>query len=486
VQLLDQTPASVVTTTLALPPVARARPSLKERLFAPVDIASLVFFRIAFGGIMLWEVWRYFANGWIFFHFIEPRWHFTYYGFDWVRPWPGGWMYVHFAALALMALLIMLGLWYRVATTAFFLGFSYVFLLDEARYLNHFYLVALVSFLLIFVPAHRAFSIDSVTRLTKRSATAPAWALWLLCFQVAVPYFLGGVAKLNGDWLQGQPLRAWLADRTDVPFIGHLFHEIWMVALLNYGSLLFDLLIVPALLWRRTRPFAFVLAMVFNVLNWQLFSIGIFPWFMAAATTLFLRPDWPRVILGRLRHGSTEGNTSSEAKLPSRKRIITALLVVYASIQVLVPLRHLVYPGNVSWTEEGHRFAWHMKLRDKEAVARFFATDRSTGWRREMNPLYYLTEDQYDEMSGRPHMILQFAHYLADQLRAEGHREIVINSLVRASLNGRKRELLIDRSVDLAELSPGFPPAPWIEPLNSPLPHPLFGAPTQPPKKHLE
>lgn len=31
------------------------------RLFAPVDAASLVVFRVAFGLVMLWEVWHYLA-----------------------------------------------------------------------------------------------------------------------------------------------------------------------------------------------------------------------------------------------------------------------------------------------------------------------------------------------------------------------------------------------------------------------------------------
>jgi vitamin K-dependent gamma-carboxylase len=475
VQHLARTLGAAMTRTASPPRVREVGPALNRRLFEPVDISSIVFFRIAFGAIMLWEIWRYFVNGWIFFHYIQPQWHFTYYGFGWVRPWPGGGMYVHFAVLALMALFILLGLWYRVATTVFFLGFTYVFLLDEVQYLNHFYLVSLVSLLLIFVPPHRSFSIDSLTRLTEPSATAPAWALWLLRFQIGVPYFFGGIAKLNGDWLRGQPLRAWLAERSDVPLVGHVFDETWMVALFNYGSLLFDLLVVPALLWRRTRPCAVVVALVFNILNWQLFSIGIFPWFMIAATTLFLEPHWPRDVLGRLRRPVRQVDTGGEGIPPDHKRkFITALVAPYALVQILVPLRHFAYPGNVNWTEEGHRFAWHMKLRDKEAVARFFATDTTTGWRREMNPLYYLTEDQYEEMSARPRMILQFGHYLADRLHAEGHEDVMIRPLVKASLNGRKRELLIDPSVDLTEISPGIPPALWIQPLDAPLRDALF------------
>ena len=50
-------------------------------------------------------------------------------------------------------------------------------------------------------------------------------------------------------------------------------------------------------------------------------------------------------------------------------------ICVFAALQLLMPLRHWLYPGNPNWTEEGHRFAWHMKLRDKDATAVFELRD---------------------------------------------------------------------------------------------------------------
>src|SRR6476661_5165858 len=123
-------------------------PSLMERLFAPVDIGWLVFFRIAFGSIMMCEVWRYFKEGWINRYYIDPQLHFTYYGFSWVQPWEGQGMYLHFGALGCLAFCIMAGFCYRVAAALFFLGFTYVFRLDQTQFLNHFYMVCLISFLL--------------------------------------------------------------------------------------------------------------------------------------------------------------------------------------------------------------------------------------------------------------------------------------------------------------------------------------------------
>src|SRR5687767_11157820 len=176
---------------------------LCSALFKPVDISFLVYFRIAFGAIMLWEVYRFFTSDWITRYYVEPAIHFTYYGFSWVKPWPGRGMYVHFFVLAVAATCIIIGFCYRTAAAVFFLGFTYVFLLDQARYLNHFYLICLISFLLVFLPANRAVSLDALLSRKIRSDTVPAWALWVLRAQVGIAYFFGGIAKLNSDWLRG-------------------------------------------------------------------------------------------------------------------------------------------------------------------------------------------------------------------------------------------------------------------------------------------
>jgi len=283
---------------VAAPPPVDGAPSRRwtalDGHFAPVDAASLAVFRLAFGGLLLWEVWKFFTNGWIARYYVDPAFHFTYYSFEWVRPWPGQWMYVHFLVLGVLAACIALGACYRLAAGLFFLGFSYVFLLEQARYLNHLYLVCLLSFLLAIVPAHRALSFDAWLRPHPDSGVVPVWALWLLRFQVAVPYVYGGIAKLNGDWLAGEPIRSWLVERSVDSALGAWLTQEWLVYSICYGGLLFDLAIVPLLLWRRTRAVALVAALAFHLTNAYLLTIGIFPWLMIAATLLFLPPDWPR------------------------------------------------------------------------------------------------------------------------------------------------------------------------------------------------
>ena len=446
------------SVTTPLPTISLAR------LFAPVSIAPLVYFRVAFGALMLWEVWRYFDNDWIRRYYLDPTFHFTYFGFDWVRPLPDTGMYLLFGGLGVLVVCILIGLCYRLSAALFFIGLAYVFLLEQARYLNHFYLLVLISSILIFVPAHRAFSVDSLLRPGLRSQIAPTWSLWLLRGQIMIVYFFGGIAKLNGDWLQGEPMRMWLAGRTDFPIIGAYFTEECMVYLFAYGGMLFDLLFPLLVLWRPTRLPVLAVNIVFHVTNAHLFSIGVFPWMMIAANVLFLPPEWLR-----LPHvGAVREPPDQNVKSRSRHLIITGL-AVYLLVQILLPLRHLLYPGDVHWTEEGHRFSWRMKLRDKEGHARFYLTDPQTGAIWEADRWCTLTDWQFDEMIGRPDMILQFAHYLAEDARSQGYEDVEVRAWTLVSLNGRIPQTLIDHTIDLATQPRTLLPVSWITTLEQPL-----------------
>jgi hypothetical protein len=483
-----------------------------DRLAAPVDAASLALFRIAFGVLLLWEVWKYVANGWVARYYVDPTFHFTYYGFEWVRPWPGPWMHVHVTVLGALAACIALGACYRLAAALFFLGFSYLFLLEQARYLNHLYLICLLAFLLAAVPAHRVFSFDAWLRPRGGPAVAPAWALWILRFQVAVPYVYGGIAKLNGDWLAGEPVRTWLAERSAQSVLGPWLTQEWLVSALCYGGLLFDLAIVPLLLWRRTRALALAAALGFHLTNAYIFTIGIFPWLMIAATLLFLPPDWPRRAAAILRlrppHrptlGSPDAGPEWERGRPGRPGTATpperpgwprshtseidmpsvggdgepgavplpgpvptwllAVLAVYVALQLLLPLRHWLYPGDVAWTEEGHRFSWRMRLREKEQTLELLVTAPSSGLSRTMDPRQFVTAWQYEGMEGRPDMILQLAHHVAERARQQGYPDVEVRVRALTSLNGRPARDQIDPTVDLARVPRTVWPADWIVP----------------------
>lgn len=159
--------------------------------------------------------------------------------------------------------------------------------------------------------------------------------------------------------------------------------------------------------------------------------------------------------------------------LRPRQWLLLGCIVVWLAIQVLVPLRHLLYPGSPSWTEQGHRFAWQMKLRDKDAKATFFVRDPATGHEWRVAPERYLLRHQAREMESRPAMILQFAHHLArvwaEQRKIPG---VEVRARVCASLNGRKPALLIDPQRDLARVERSLRHADWILALKEPFARP--------------
>ena len=469
---------------------------LSFSLFKPVDISFLVFFRIVFGAIMSWEVYRYLTHAWISRYYIEPLINFTYYGFSWVRPWPGRGMYYHFYALGILAVCILLGFFYRIAATLFFFGFTYLFLLDQTRYLNHLYLIVLLSFLLIFVPAERALSIDCLIRPKLRSNVVPAWTLWLLRAQIGIAYFYGGIAKLSSDWLHGEPMRMWFTPFVNIPLFGVFFKQEWVLYGFVIGGLLFDLLVVPLLLWRRTRLIAYVVAVMFHLFNAVFFQIGIFPCFMLLATLIFFPPDLMRRVMRAIaaKPGTPESrlwqNADDKQRLPvptdtairalsRREKVVLVMLTLYVGFQLIFPLRHLAYPGEVNWTEEGHNFSWHMKLRTKAAQACFTVSHPASGKTWTIDPLVYIGSRQLAKMATHPDMVLQFSHYLAEEKRREGYENVEVRALVLASLNGRKPQLMIDPTVDLAKERISLWPAHWILPLTEPLPPPGSAGPQE-------
>ena len=148
------------------------------------------------------------------------------------------------------------------------------------------------------------------------------------------------------------------------------------------------------------------------------------------------------------------------------------VLVLHVLFQALFPFRHHLYPGDVAWTEEGHRFAWRMKLRDKTHTTTYVAVVPSTGETWQLQPRDYLTNAQDDEMEGRPDMILQLAHLMADRLRQQGYQDVEVYVRALTSLNGRRRRDMIDPNANLAAKERSIWPADWLVPLDEPLRRP--------------
>lgn len=406
---------------------------------------------------------RFFTHGWITADYRAARVFLPYWGLSFIRPLPGAGMFWLYGVLIAAALLIALGLFYRAAAVVFALTFSWAHLCDRANYLNHYYLVSLVALLLVFLPLDRQLSLRVWLRPADRRSQVRGWALYLLRFQFGIVWIFGGIAKLGSDWLlRGEPLRIWLAADSDLPILRHFVGWHGLPLLFSWGGLLFDLSIVPLLSWRRTRKLAFAMAVVFHGLTAQLFPIGMFPWIMLTGATLFFAPSWPRRWLGPLRDDGVAGVVLGSAQ--------RAIVAVYAVIQLLVPLRHFVYPGNTLWTEEGFRFSWRVMLIEKSGECEFTVVDganRATI----VSPRQYLTPFQARMTGTQPDMILALAHVIADDFARRGRGPVRVYADAQVSWNGRKRAPMIDPHVDLAAESDGFDAKRWILP-----------APTTPPR----
>ncbi|MFD2823760.1 HTTM domain-containing protein [Lacinutrix iliipiscaria] len=443
-----------------------------RHLFDEVDIASIIVFRIFFGAIMLWEVWRYFDKNWIYTYWIKPKYHFPHWPFLSLEPLEGDGMYYLFYLMGLLSVFIIIGLFYRISIVLFFLSFTYMFLLEQTRYLNHFYLVALLSFVMMFIPASRSFSIDALLFRKMRKSYVSNWHLWLLRFMIAVPFFFGGVAKINSDWLVGEPLGTWLSRITDFPIIGKYFTEYWMVLIMAYSGLIIDLFIVPFLIIKRTRIWAFLIGTTFHLMNARLFNIGIFPWFMIAASTLFFDPDWPRQWINKLFRKEIWIQNKvlklNDNPLNKKQKLITFGLGLWVFIMVFMPLRHFLIPGNASWTEEGHKYAWHMKLRTKRAMGLFYVKNKDGELMDIINVEQLMPYFQSRKVINRPPMIWQFAQKIKEEYKQKG-QDVSVYADIESSLNARPPQQLTNPDIDIAAEPYPVWKADWILPLTTPL-----------------
>ena len=439
----------------------------------PVPAGSAAVFRIAFGLLGVAMVLRFVANGWISEVYVEPAHHFSYYGFGWVRAWPGWGMHAHFALLGLASLGVALGYRYRLSIAAFFLLFTYIELIDKTTYLNHYYFVSLMSLLMVFLPLHRSWSLDARRGpIAQRPSTIPRGVLWMLRAQIGLVYVFAGIAKLNPDWLlHADPLRIWLYNTTDTPLIGFFVRETWMAYAMSWAGAFFDLTIVGWLLWRKSRPFAYVILVAFHVATGVLFpSIGMFPWIMIGATLLFFDPDWPARLSRRTRGASAQTTAGAPISTPPTEarplswpvRAALVLGGLFLAVQLLVPLRHLAYPGNVRWTEEGYRFSWRVLVTEKTGLVKYRVTSRATGEERLVHPDEYLTPLQVERFAHQPDMVLAAAHIIRDDFIGRGHEEVEVRADAFVTYNGRAVTRLIDPQVDLARIRPDIGPKPWL------------------------
>jgi hypothetical protein len=461
--------------------IRRIQNGISKALFNSVSIAPLIIFRIIFGALLLFGSTRFVAKGWVQSLYIDPEYYFGYLGFEWVKPLSGDWIYLPFVLMIAAAFFILIGFKYRWAAATYFLCFTYIELLDKSNYLNHYYFVSLMTFLMIWVPANRQFSVDAALKPSMRWKRTPAWTINILKFQLAVVYIFAGIAKLNYDWLvEALPLKIWLQAHHNIPFFGDFLDQEWVAYFFSWFGCFYDLFIVFFLLSRKTRPFAYIAVVVFHIVTWMLFPIGVFPWVMIFSTLIFFSARFHHQLLHVLRllfanfsMATPPFNPSINRVSSTKRKVVSFLIGIYVLIQVIVPFRYVFYPGNLYWNEEGFRFSWRVMLMHKEGHATFYVEDRSTGRMSEINNLDYLTKTQEDQMATQPDMILQFADIIHKNFKGKtveynGHQftfeDPAVHAEIYVSLNGRSSQLFVAKEHDLTALKYNLKHRNWLEP----------------------
>ncbi len=390
----------------------------------------------------------------------------------------------------------MLGAFYRISVVLFFLLFTYVELIDKANYLNHYYFVSLVTFLMIFLPANSRLSLDVAFGWTRHRKQCLVGYINTLKLQLAIVYCYAGVAKINSDWLlRAQPMKMWLSAQVHKPVLGFLFRYKATAFFFSWAGMAYDVTIPFWLSIKKTRPFAYLAVVGFHLMTGWLFPIGMFPYIMIAATLIFFSPSQHERILLWLEtkfrrnpdHGSkelpvsldpigvasrgTSGIADSGNVFPSApqaglsknySKALAGLFVAFFAIQLLFPFRYVMYPGNLFWTEQGYRFSWRVMLMEKAGFAVFTVQDAVSGRKAQANNYEYLTPQQEKMMATQPDMMVQYAHFLAREYEQRGFSEPSVTVDAFVTLNGRANKRYIDPSYNLVMAQDSWQHKTWI------------------------
>jgi len=428
--------------------------------------APLAIFRIVFGLLIFGSIIRFWAKGWIYDLYVKPVYFFSFYGFEFVKPL-GQYTYLLFAICGISALLVAVGYHYRAAAISLFVSFTYIELIDKSTYLNHYYFVSMICLLLTFLPAHVYFSFDAYRKKDLNAARIPRWTLDALKLFVCMIYLFAGLAKVNSDWLlEAQPLRIWLPAKNDIPLIGPLFNHVWVAFAFSWIGCIYDLSIPFLLLKNSTRIFAYMAVVTFHLLTALLFPIGMFPYIMIATALIFFSAEFHEKAVRTLgswinvsREFLRPDNTYQYSERVSKFKI--SLFIVFFVIQIALPFRYLLYPGELFWTEEGYRFSWRVMLMEKAGYAEFVVRG-DDGRQVTVDNKEFLTPLQEKMMATQPDMILQYAHLLRDHYSRVGYRNVQVYVDSYVGLNGRLGKPLIDPLTDLAKQHDSFEHKPWI------------------------
>lgn len=387
-------------------------------------------------------------TGWVKRILMAPRFTFTFIGFEWLQPLPGLGMYFYFFVMGSLGICIALGYKYRFSIIAFTLLWTGVYLMQKTAYNNHYYLLILISVIMAFLPANRNCSLDAKLHPAIKTDQMSAYIKWTIVLQLIIVYTYASLAKLYGDWLDFSIIEILFKRKEDYFLIGGLLQQPWLHKIVGVFGILFDLLIVPALLWKPTRKWAFFAAIFFHLFNSIVFQIGIFPFLALAFSVFFFEAELIRKIFFKKKNPYLE----NKVVVPSNKKLVMGILTLYFLIQLGLPIRHNFIKDDVLWTEEGHRMSWRMMLRSRTGNTSFKVVNNTTKNYFLVNLDDYLTQAQKYKTKSYPDFMWQFSQRLKSEYAEKGEDiSVYINS--RVSVNGKPYQPFIDPDIDMGKVS---------------------------------
>jgi hypothetical protein len=421
---------------------------LDRFLFKYIDNSPLIVFRIIFGLLIFIESIGAIFTGWVKRILIDPKFTFSFIGFEWLQPLPENWMYLYYVVMGIFGLFVMFGYKYRFSIIAFTLLWTATYLMQKSAYNNHYYLLIILSFLMIFQPANTYLSVDAKKNPSIVNHAMPQWCKYVIILQMAIVYIYGAIAKIYPDWLDTTVVEIFMSLKQHYYIIGDFIQLKGFHYFIAYSGIAFDLLVVPLLLWKRTRKFAFFASIFFHLFNSIVFQVGIFPYLSLAISLFFFEPKTVRNIFLRKK----PIYEADKVIIPKSSKYIIALLLIFFSVQIVLPLRHWVIKDDVLWTEEGHRMSWRMMLRSKVGTISYRVFNTSNNSIAQIELSDYLTNKQIKALPTNPDMIWQFAQYLKKSYKDKGiDIKVFVSSSI--SVNRKPFKRFIDPNIDLASVS---------------------------------
>ncbi|RAJ15005.1 HTTM domain-containing protein [Olleya aquimaris] len=433
---------------------------LNKFLFKHIDNSALIVFRIIFGLLCFLESVGAIFTGWVKYTLIDPKFTFNFIGFDFLQPLPGHWMYVYYAIMGCFGLLIMLGYKYRLSMIAFTLMWTATYLMQKASYNNHYYLLCLLSGIMIFLPANKYASLDVKLNPSIKQISMPNWCKWIFVIQLLILYTYASIAKWYPDWIDLTVPTQLMKNKINYPIIGEALQHPFIPALVGYGGILYDGLIIPFLLYKPTRKLAFFGSIFFHLFNSIVFGVGIFPYLALGFSVFFFSPKTIRNIFLKQKPFYQE----HKVIVPNYKPALVGIASVYFIVQLILPIRHHFLKDNVLWTEEGHRLSWRMMLRSKNGFALYKVVDKHTNKATTINLDHYLSKKQKRLVTTKPDAIWQFAQRLKQEFLSNG-QDVSVFVDCKVSVNGRPFVRLVDLNTDLASVQwEPFKHSDWLLP----------------------